>query len=272
MPPKLSVLPGMHFGQWSVIAYDGSSKYGNRMFRCACDCGSVRSVSARELHRGLSLSCGHASRFTGVENRTHGKCETKLYKVWSSMKARCSNSKDKAYPNYGGRGIFVCEEWLQFEPFYKWAMANGYKTGLTIERKNNGGNYEPSNCMWIPKGDQSNNTRRCRMIFYQGEKHTIKDWALILGVPYARLQSRLKYGWDIDKAIQEPLVPRSQSHKKTRKIANWNRVIEFKEQRKTMAQWADDLGIRYCTLEARLRRNWPVERALSKGDKLNAKY
>lgn len=162
MPPKLKVLPGMRFNQWLVIAFEGSSKHGDRMFRCCCDCGSERSVSARELFWGGSLSCGHDSRFTGEESKTHGKSETKLYKVWSSMKRRCLSPDDPSYKNYGGRGILICKEWLSFKPFYEWAIKNGYAVGLTIERKNNDSNYEPSNCTWIPKSAQTSNTRRCK--------------------------------------------------------------------------------------------------------------
>jgi len=162
MPPKLNISPRMRFSEWKVIAYDGPSKHGDRMFRCICDCGVIKLVSARELFNGYSLSCGHATRFTGEENRIHGQCDTKLYKVWSSMKRRCLSPDDSSYKNYGGRGILICEEWLYFKPFYEWAIKNGYAVGLTIERKNNNGNYEPSNCTWIPKSAQTSNTRRCK--------------------------------------------------------------------------------------------------------------
>lgn len=204
MPPKLNVQPGMRFGQWSVIAYVSSSRHGDRMFRCLCDCGSIRLVSARELFNGYSLSCGHATRFSGEEKRTHGQSESKVYKVWSSMKSRCLNPKDQSYANYGGRGVTICNEWMGFEAFHAWAMLSGYKPGLTIERKDNDGNYSPENCTWIPKADQSNNRRMCKQIQYHGETHTMKDWALILGVPYHRLQSRLWHGWDVISAFEEP--------------------------------------------------------------------
>ncbi len=144
--------------------------------------------------------------------RTHGQCETKLYKVWSSMKHRCSNPNDQSYKNYGGRGIGFYDEWKNFEPFHVWAMYSGYRTGLTIERHNNEGNYEPSNCVWIPKGKQSMNTRRCKIIVYKGEEHNIKEWALKFRIPYHRLQSRLKHGWDIAMALTVPVIPHSLRH------------------------------------------------------------
>jgi len=142
----------------------------------------------------------------------HKMSSSKIYKVWSSMKHRCSNPNDPAYCNYGARGITVCDEWQTFEPFHTWAMANGYREGLTIERQGNNKGYSPENCIWIPKPEQSNNTRRCRMITYRGETHNIKDWARKLGIPYARLQSRLKHGWEIEEALTLPEIPASLRH------------------------------------------------------------
>jgi len=93
----------------------------------------------------------------------HGESHTKLHKVWSSMKKRCLNLNDKGYKNYGGRGIAVCNEWLEFIPFRDWAVNNGYKEGLQINRINNDGNYEPSNCNWISHKENGRNTRRCKI-------------------------------------------------------------------------------------------------------------
>lgn len=132
---------------------------------------------------------------------SHGQCQTKIYKVWCSMKHRCSNSNDPYYHNYGGRGIKVCEAWQSFEPFCEWAMKNGYQHGLTIERKANDKGYSPENCTWVPKPEQSNNTRRCKVIEYGGERHNIKDWAIKMEMPYHRLQGRLKRGWNIERAL-----------------------------------------------------------------------
>lgn len=107
----------------------------------------------------------------------HGFCGTKIYKKWEDMKSRCNNPNNKRYKDYGGRGIKICNEWLSdFMNFYNWAINNGYKEGLSIERINNDGNYEPSNCKWITRAEQMRNTRNCHYIEYKGETHCISEW------------------------------------------------------------------------------------------------
>lgn len=209
MPQGLNLI-GQKFGKLTVIAM-GHGPSG-RIWYCLCDCGKKKEkpLTAYELKQGKRNHCGCVKPNSGM--RTHGQSETKLYKVWSSMKHRCSNPNDPAYCNYGARGITVCDEWQTFEPFHTWAMANGYREGLTIERQGNNKGYSPENCIWIPKPEQSNNTRRCRMITYRGETHNIKDWARKLGIPYARLQSRLKHGWEIEEALTLPEIPASLRH------------------------------------------------------------
>jgi hypothetical protein len=137
--------------------------------------------------------------------RTHGQHNTKLYAIWCSMKQRCLNKKDKQYCDYGGRGITVCHQWLKFESFYEWSLINGYQVGLTIERISNDGNYEPENCKWIPKAEQSENTRKCKFITYKGETKILKHWARDLGMSYVALQHRLKRGWSIEEAFTRPV-------------------------------------------------------------------
>ena len=89
----------------------------------------------------------------------HGEIKTKLYFVWNNVKDRCLNLKSKDYPDYGGRGITICNEWLEFIPFRDWALNNGYKENLVIDRENNNGNYEPSNCRWITMKESNRNRR-----------------------------------------------------------------------------------------------------------------
>jgi hypothetical protein len=120
------------------------------------------------------------------------------------MKRRCSNPNYKWYANYGGRGIKVCDEWQKFEPFCDWAMANGYTEELTIDRIDIDGNYSPSNCRWVDMVTQNNNKRTNRLITFNNETHTMKEWSRILGIKYHTLENRLnKYKWSVERAFTE---------------------------------------------------------------------
>lgn len=119
------------------------------------------------------------------------------------MKTRCYNENSKSYKNYGGRGITVCDEWkTDFMSFYNWSMENGYQETLTIDRIDNDGNYEPTNCRWATRKVQMNNYSRNHLISKDGETHTIEEWSAITGIPASRIVTRInKLGWDEEKAI-----------------------------------------------------------------------
>ncbi len=124
-----------------------------------CKCGLENTLVIASVKPGMSCKyCGStkAHKAKGNDGRVH----TRLYQSWRSMKRRCYDKGQEAYTNYGGRGITVCEEWLaSFDVFRDWAVVNGYADNLTLEREHNDGNYEPSNCLFIPKGEQSKNRR-----------------------------------------------------------------------------------------------------------------
>lgn len=197
---------GKRYGRLVAIKDVGrTTKQGDVIWLCKCDCGNLARVRGSSLTSGNTRSCGclaeeGRNRFITAATK-HGEYNTSLYRVWCSMKHRCLNKNDQSYHNYGGRGINVCDEWLNYEAFRDWAIANGYKKGLTLERINNDGNYEPSNCKWIPKAKQSNNTRRCIRLTYNGKTMNIKDWANTMGLPYNLLQKRIKRGWPVEKAL-----------------------------------------------------------------------
>lgn len=121
------------------------------------------------------------------------------------MKTRCYNENTDFFKHYGGRGIKVCDEWKDsFFAFYEWAIKNGYDDDLSIDRIDVNGDYEPSNCRWATKEQQSLNTRRKRLYSFQGETHTLKEWSKILNINYTTLRSRIIYmNWDISKAFRE---------------------------------------------------------------------
>lgn len=129
-----------------------------------CDCGRIGIISVRNVVRGLSDNCRpcHAHRKTIL----HGQSKTILHRLWSGMRNRCNNPRADRYDRYGGRGIWVCPEWDDFICFRAWALENGYSEGMTIDRKDNDGNYEPNNCQWLTRSDHANKTwaeRRRRM-------------------------------------------------------------------------------------------------------------
>lgn len=129
-------------------------------------------------------------RFTAIHN---GK-KTKLYRVWCSMRERCSNPNNKSYSRYGGRGITVCEEWNSFSTFKEWALKNGYFEKLTIDRINNEEGYKPSNCRWVDHKTQNRNYSRNHLITYMGKTQCLTDWAEEFGIKRATVLYRLKQG------------------------------------------------------------------------------
>lgn len=135
----------------------------------------------------------------------HGLSEHPLHATWDRMKMRCYNPNYEHFNRYGGRGITVCEEWKNdFVKFYLWAIANGYKEGLTLDRIDNDGNYSPDNCRWATKQQQSNNRSSCVFVTHKGERKTITEWARIIGIKPSTLYARIvKYKWDTERAFSE---------------------------------------------------------------------
>lgn len=184
-------LTGQRFGKLTVLEECGR-RGGGVLWRCRCDCGNITEVRSNHLRRGAVVSCGCYNR---EKDRTHGQSHTPLHHVWQCIKDRCLNENYSHRDTYGGRGITICEEWLDFNAFYDWAMSNGYKEGLTIDRIDNNGGYEPSNCRWADMKTQCRNRRSNVVIECDGEKHCLSEWAEILREPYAKLVSRHRRGW-----------------------------------------------------------------------------
>lgn len=198
---------GQRFGRLTTIKDVGKNSRRERLWLCSCDCGNQPIVSSRSLISGHTRSCGCFRRERVKEGLTksHGGSKTHLYKVWAAMKQRCENSNNKSYNNYGGRGIHVCEEWLDFKPFYDWAIENGYKRGLDIDRKNNDLGYSPDNCRFVTRRENCMNKRDNVFLSILGERKTISEWSEKTGMPQKVIQKRLKRGWSAEAAIIAPL-------------------------------------------------------------------
>ncbi len=155
-------LAGQRFGKLLVIAESEERRNGKVLWECVCDCGNKCLVRSCHLISGHTKSCGcYSSERTIAANTTHGGTHSRLFSIWKSMKTRCGNPNSKSYSYYGGRGIKVCDLWLNnFAEFEKWALENGYSDKLTLDRKNPDGNYEPDNCRWATWHEQRINRRR----------------------------------------------------------------------------------------------------------------
>ena len=185
---------------------------------CICACGTTNVIiMASKLKSGHTQSCGclqkeRSAKSVSEATRTHGLSDTKAYQVWRAMKNRCDNPNDKNYNHYGGRGISVCNSWHEdFACFYKWLTDNGYVESCkrnvkqTIDRIDNDGNYEPSNCRLVSMNEQANNKSNNKTYTYDGETHTYAEWAKKCGVKYKSFMNRVYKGWDFNKIINTPI-------------------------------------------------------------------
>lgn len=184
--PEIShELSGQIFGRLQIIGKIGA------YFLCRCSCGRYRLARRWDLEHGNVQSCGCLALERLAEGRTtHGKTGTRLYQIWDAMRGRCQRKRSEKWPNYGGRGISVCDEWQSFEAFEAWALANGYTDELTLDRINNDGDYTPENCRWATRKEQANNTRRNILVMYKGQLLTLKQAAEASGIAYSTLRGR----------------------------------------------------------------------------------
>lgn len=200
-------LTGKKFNRLLVLSEAPKRNYDKGSFwKCLCDCGNVVEVKGYSLKSGHTKSCRCLQRELAREmdikrNTTHNLSHNPIYAHWVKMKERCYDKRHKKYKDYGGRGIKICNEWLDLENFVEWGMNNGYKKGLEIERIDNDGNYEPSNCRWATRQEQMNNRRNTIYITYNGETDTLANLCRKYGIKYYIVRGRLAKGWNIEDAF-----------------------------------------------------------------------
>ena len=232
-------LVGQRFGRLIVIErvdnyVTPKGKKGSNWL-CQCDCGNVIEVLGVNLRHGRTKSCGCLRSDKQTEKcYKHGLSETRIYNIWSKMKARCNCPTEQRYYSYGGHGIKIFEEWNNdFMSFYNWAINNGYSDDLTIDRINVDGDYEPSNCRWVNMKVQQNNRRNNVYLEYNGEIHTAAEWSKITNIKADTITSRLRKGWTIERTLTQP-VRLSDAQK-----AEYKRKRELKRIRQECVQESD---------------------------------
>lgn len=196
-------LTGQRFERLVVLGYSHFSASMGRMWKCECNCGNVTVVSGRNLRSGTSKSCGcYRKEVASKKASIHNMKGTRIYSIWQCMKRRCYDKNGDHFLYYGGRGITVCDEWVDnFVSFYEWAMSNGYNNLLTIDRKDVNGNYEPSNCRWVSQVVQQRNRTNNKMINYNGQTMCLAEWSEKTGLSSKTIQFRLSRGWPVERAL-----------------------------------------------------------------------
>ena len=202
-------LTGYRFGELTVIKRDGTSKNKHSTWVCRCDCGNTAIVPSDKLRSGRTKTCGH-TRYGKKPGYHPARDNPRLYVLWLDMKGRCYCKTRDNYKYYGGKGIRICEEWLDFPSFCEWALSNGYNESAnhgecTIDRIDISKGYEPGNCRFVSWDIQANNRSDNRYITYKGQTKTLSEWARVYDIKWATLKARLDSGWSMEKAVTTPV-------------------------------------------------------------------
>jgi hypothetical protein len=191
---------GNVYGQLTVLKYVGTNGASDSMWLCQCDCGNTTTVARGDLRKkyGGTHSCGCGRKTQG------GGYKTPEYASWKEMKRRCYNPRYREYHLYGGRGITICDRWRTSFVNFLADMGKRPFPEASIDRINNAGNYEPGNCRWSTRLEQGQNTRKVRLLTFNGETMCLRAWARRIGITKRTLSVRLERGWPLDKALTTP--------------------------------------------------------------------
>lgn len=197
-------LIGQTFGRLTVLSKATHRFKDKGQWLCQCECGAVKSISGSFLLTGKVRSCGCLRRNgNGACQPKHRASGTTEFNIWNQMRQRCHNTSHPYFGDYGGRGIAVCERWRDnFSAFY--ADMGSKPDGCTLERVDNSGNYELSNCRWATRTEQANNRRSSRFLSLNGVTKTCAQWSAHSGISQANIYARLRLGWSVEKVITTP--------------------------------------------------------------------
>lgn len=198
--------PGDRFTRLTIIKMLPAENY-NTMALARCDCGNIVKKAAYYIKSKEVQSCGCLKKERVLQSITvHGLIKHPLYRVWKCMKARCYDKKDDSYKYYGGRGIEICDEWRKnFKLFYEWAISANWQMGLKVDRKNNDENYCPDNCRIITHSENIRNRSNTVFLTYNGQTLPLIKWAEMFFIPYKTLAARIKYGWSVERSLNEKI-------------------------------------------------------------------
>lgn len=210
MAGRVQVVQGQKFGRLRVIE-EVEKKNQQRRVLCLCECGKYRTCYLGQLRNGNSRSCGCLatelrSKAISRRNRTHGESDCRTHRIWRAMKTRCTNPAASNYEIYGGRGVKVCDRWMDSYEAFLADMGHCPGSGYSIDRIDNDGDYEPSNCRWATRRQQNRNRRDTVLLTFKGKTLCIADWAVEIGINQSTLRNRIKsYGWSAEDALTVPV-------------------------------------------------------------------
>jgi len=237
-------LTGQVFGTIKVLGFAGKSKHGQNTWNCICvQCKQEFIKSTGNIKQNGCISCS---------KKKHGNSHTSLYNHWRTIKRRC---QDQNYKNYCGRGISIYDEWNNFEVFKEWALENGYKDGLEIDRIDFNGDYTPKNCRWVTEREQQNNRRNNINYIIDGEKHTITEWARVFRININTVKKRIKLGWGIKDALTMDI---DKNKGKTSRI----KYFIINGINKSFYDWCEVFQISGVTVRKRMKRGMSLVEAL----------
>jgi hypothetical protein len=256
--------------KWKEVIGDilPNNAQGHAEVTLRCSCGNIKTVRISGVLDQRPKSCGCMRRNVNLDgtfsNESSSRNKSKLYRVWCAMRERCRNPNTLAYKDYGGRGISVCTEWnMNFISFRDWALSNGYQENLTLDRRDNNGNYCPENCRWTTKTEQAKNRRSTHFVTIGPVTLCIKDWAKELGVQESTIHRRVRNGMTYEEAILTPKVDwYAPPIKGKQKNISQTFLVTIDGKTQTILKWCREVGIRVSAVQGRVRRGWELEQAI----------